>query len=150
MWIDYAIYPTTGVALVSLIGLVVVLARGRGTRLTRLVFVGLLVVGLVTTPLSRPERFRETGEDLAIVQVDGRFQADVADIIGLCLSVFRQIGPLSFIVGNDLFPGTDWDRGPTNGCEASGHTGTIDLPDSVRTGDWILCDYARCHELIRA
>jgi hypothetical protein len=110
--------------------------------------VGLLVVGLVGTALVRPERFRETGEELTLVQVDGRFQADVADIIGLCLSVFRQIGPLSFIMGNDLFPGEDWDRGPTNGCEASGHTGTIGLPDSVRSGDWILCDYARCHELI--
>ena len=149
MWIDYAIYLTTGVVLVSLVGLVAVLARGRGIR-SRLVFVGLLVIGLVGIPLSRPDRFREAGEELAIVQVDGGLQTDVADIIGLCLSVFRKIGPLSFIVGNDLFPGGHWDRGPTNGCEASGHTGTIDLPDSVRTGDWMLFDYARCHPLIRA
>jgi hypothetical protein len=150
VWIDYAIYLTTGVVLASLVGLVVVLARGRGTGSTRLVCVGLLVIGLVGTVLVRPERFRETGEELAIVEVDGRFRTDVAGIIGLCLSVFRQVGPLSFIVGNDLFPGGEWDRGPTNGCEASGHTGSIDLPDSVRTGQWMLCDYVTCHDLIHA
>lgn len=63
--------------------------------------------------------------------------------------MFRLIGSLSFIVGNDLFPGEDWNRGPTNACDASGDSGTINLPDSVRSGPWMLCDYVTCFPLIR-
>lgn len=107
---------------------------------------GLFVLGLVATPLVRPERFRDTVEALVVTEVAGQPQTEV-EIIGLCLSIFRQIGPLSFIVRNDLFPGDAWDRGPYSGCELSGHSGTISLPDSVRSGDWMLCDYFTCHEL---
>ena len=149
MWIDYAIYLTTGVVLLSLVGLVVVLARRRGTRSTRLVFVGLLVVGLIGTLLSRPERFRETGEPLTVIETDASLHTEV-DQIGTCLSVFRKIGRLSFIMGTALFPDQNWDRAPYTVCETSGFSGTIDLPDSVRSGDWMLCDYATCHELIHA
>jgi hypothetical protein len=56
---------------------------------------------------------------------------------------------LTFIVGNDLFPGDEWNRGPFAGCDASGHSGSINLPGSVRAGNWMLCDYAKCHRLVR-
>ena len=107
----------------------------------------LIVVGTPATILVRPERFREPGEDLLIVEVDGSLQTEVA-MIGFCLSVFRRIGPVSFIVGNDLFPGDAWNRRPFNGCEAVGlMDAVINLPASVRSGDWMLCDYVSCHRL---
>lgn len=149
MWIDYAIYLTTGVVLASRFVVIYVLARRSSSTALRLVLVVLAVVGSIATFLVRPERFREMGESLVIAEVDGRPRTEV-ELIGLCLSIFRKVGPLSFIVENDLFPGDNWDRGPVRACEASGHSGKIYLPESVRSGNWILCDYAGCHPLIRA
>jgi hypothetical protein len=149
VWIDYAIYLTTGVVLVSLVSLVVFLARGRLARSTWVVLSMLLVIGLIGTVLVRPERFRVTGELLTVIDSDGSLRTEV-DQVGTCLSVFRRFGPLSFIMGTALIPDQHWDRAPYSVCETSGFSGTIDLPDSVRTGEWILCDYATCHPLIRA
>jgi hypothetical protein len=150
MWLDYGLFLSTGLVLVAVIALIVILIRNRTGLGPQLLFVALLVIGLVATPLLRPERFRELGEDLVVTEGGAGPQTEVADIIGLCLSVFRQVGPLSFIVGNDLFPGEDWDRGPTNACDASGHRGTVNLPEAVRSGRWMLCDHATCHQLIRS
>ena len=147
MWVDYAIYVTTGLVLLAGIALIVVLARNRARPWAVFTLVALVLVGLVATVVVRPERFREMGEDLVVVDVGGALQTEV-DLIGFCLSVFSQVGPLSFIVGNDLFPGDAWDRGPYTGCDASGHSGAIHLPDSVRSGGWMLCDYVSCHQLI--
>jgi hypothetical protein len=108
----------------------------------------LLIFGLVAMALVRPERFREMGEDVMVVELDGSHQTE-AGLIGSCLSVFRRIGPLSLIVANDVLPGDDWDRGPFNGCEAVGHLDAdIHLPESVGSGDWMLCDAFTCHQLV--
>ena len=149
MWIDYAIYLTTGLALLSVVGLAVVVVRNRASVPTRVVLMVLLAVGLIGTVLVRPEGFRETGEPLSVSETAGSLYTEVNQI-GTCLSVFRRIGPLSFIMGTALFPDQNWDRAPYTGCDASGLSGTVDLPDSVRTGDWMLCDYATCHPLIRS
>jgi hypothetical protein len=146
VWVDYVIYLTTGLVLLAGIGLFVIVIRNRGGSGVSITLVVLLVIGLVATPLVRPERFRDTGEDLVVVQGDGTAQTRV-DQIGGCLSVFRQLGPLSFIVGNDLFPGDDWDRGPSSDCEASGHSGMLNLPNSVGSGGWMLCDHSTCYPL---
>ena len=148
VWVDYAIYLTSGVVVLSTLALIFVLARRSGTNTLRLVLVGLVVVGVAATLWTRPERFREMGDDMTFAVVDGRLQTEELTI-GLCLSIFRRVGPLSFIVGNDLFPGEDWDIGPPDACEASGHIGAISLPDSVRSGSWVLCDYATCQRLLR-
>lgn len=150
MWLDYGLYLSTSLVLIAVIALIVIAIRNRAGLRTQLLFVALLLIGLVATPLLRPERFRERGEDLVVTEGRDGPQTEVTDIIGLCLSVFRRLGPLSFIVGNDLFPGEDWDRGPTNACDASGHRGTVDLPDAVRSGDWMLCDHATCRQLIHS
>ena len=86
-----------------------------------------------------------------IVEVEGSYQTEeVEGVIGQCLSLFRQIGPLAFIVANELFPGGDWERGPSNTCEAVGLLNAeINLPDSVRTGEWMVCDYSTCFPLVR-
>ena len=148
MWVGYAIYVTTGLVLISVIALIVVLARKRAGAGVVITLLALVLVGVVATVFVFPERFREMGEDLVVVEVGGALQTDV-DLTGFCLSIFRQVGPLSFITGNDLFPGDDWDRGPYSECEASGHSGAINLPDSVRSGEWMLCDYATCYRLSR-
>ena len=108
--------------------------------------IALILVGVVATALARPERFRQSGVDLAVVEVDGALQTKVAQF-GLCLSLYRQIGPLSYIVGNDLFPGDGWDRGPFDGCEAVGLIGSVKLPPSVLAGDWMFCGQSFCHQL---
>jgi hypothetical protein len=146
MWIDYAIYLTTGLVLLAVIGLIVVLARNRAGRGTVIGLVVVLVVGLLGTFLARPERFRTPGDELLIVEVDGALQTEVA-LIGSCLSIFRRVGPLSFIVGNDLFPGDTWDRGPFSGCDDVGNSGAVKLPASVESGEWMLCDSSTCHPL---
>jgi hypothetical protein len=127
MWLDYGLFLSTGLVLVAVIALIVILIRNRtglGPNFCSLA----CLRSAFATPLLRPERFREPGEDLVVTEGGAGPQTEVADLIGLCLSVFRQVGPLSFIVGNDLFPGEDWDRGPTNACDASGHRGTVNLP----------------------
>jgi hypothetical protein len=86
------------------------------------------------------------GEDLVVPEENGRLKTEI-ELIGSCLSVFGRIGPVSFIVGNDLFPGDAWNRGPYTGCDASGHSGVIYLPVSVRSGMWMLCGYVSCHRL---
>ena len=148
MWVDYTIYLTTGLVLLAGIALIVVMARQRAGAGIVIALVLILVVGLAGMVLVRPERFRAPGHELLIVEADGRPQTEVA-LIGRCLSVFRQLGPLSFIVGNDLFPGDAWDRGPFTDCEASSHSGAIHLPVSVRSGAWMLCDSSTCHPLTR-
>ncbi len=55
---------------------------------------------------------------------------------------------LLFVAGHSLFPGGDWTRGPVEFCEAVGMGGVISLPESVRSGEWMLCDYATCHQLV--
>lgn len=110
-------------------------------------FIALLLIGLVATALLRPEFVRERGEDL-VVSVGAGGPTTEVEQIGTCLSVYRKIGPLSFIMGTALLPAEGWDRGPYNGCDASGHSGVINLPRSVRPGSWMLCDYATCHVLV--
>lgn len=63
MWIDDAIYLTTGVVLLSLVALVVVLVRNRGTLAPQLVLVGLLVIGPVGTSGRTEETQRDRGRD---------------------------------------------------------------------------------------
>jgi hypothetical protein len=151
VWVDYTIYLTTGLVLLAGIALIVVVARKRAGAGTVITLVLILVVGLVGMVLVRPERFREPGQELLIVERDGSYQTeDLGAMIGLCLSLFRQIGPLSFIVGNDVVPGDDWERGPSNSCEAVGLLDAeINLPDSVRSGEWMLCDHNTCFPLAR-
>ena len=151
MWVDYTIYLTTGLVLLAAIALILAVARKRAGAGIVITLVVLLAVGLVGTVLLRPERFREPGQELLIVEVDGSYQTEeVEALIGLCLSLFRQIGPLSFIVGNDVAPGDDWERGPSNSCEAVGlMDAEINLPDSVRSGEWMLCDHNTCFPLAR-
>jgi hypothetical protein len=151
VWVDYTLYLTTGLVLLAGISLIVVVARKRTGAGWVIALVLVLVVGLAGMVLVRPERFREAGEELLIVEVDGSYQTEeVAATIGLCLSLFRQVGPLSFIVGNDLAPGETWDRGPFNACEAVGiMDAEINLPDSVRSGEWMLCDSSTCFPLAR-
>jgi hypothetical protein len=145
--VDSAICLTTGVVLISAVGLVVILVNGWGTWVSRVVLIALLLAGAVGTYLARPENFRaETGPTLPIVEVGGAPEVEV-DLIGSCLSLFRRVGPLSFIVGRDFFPGGSWDRGPVSFCELMGQGGSINLPDSVRSGEWMLCDYATCYPL---
>ena len=146
MWVDYALYLTTGLVLLAAIVLIVVVVRKRARAGLVIALLLLLVVGLLGIALVRPERFREPGEELLIVEVDGSLQTDVA-MIGQCLSLFRKIGPLSFIVANDVVPGEDWERRPFNGCEGVGLLGAhIYLPESVRSG----CgDFATCFPLAR-
>ncbi len=148
MWIDYAIYLTTAVVLLSVAGLVLILATGWGTWVSTVVTVGFLLAGLAGTFLLRPENFRsEIGSELTVLEVGDNLEAHV-DSIGLCLSVFRRVGPLSFNMGNDLYPGDDWDRQPMSSCELMEILdGTITLPDSVRSGDWMLCDYSACYAI---
>ena len=152
MWVDYTIYLTTGLVLLAGVALIVVLARKRAGIGVVIALVLILVVGLAGMFLVRPERFRAPGEELLIVEVDGSYQTEeVAATIGLCLLLIRQIGPLSFIVGNDLLPGENWDRGPFNGCEGVGHLNAeINLPDSVRSGEWMVCDTSTCLPLTRS
>jgi hypothetical protein len=148
MWIDYAIYLTTGIVVLAGISLIVVGIQNRGSRGMVIGLTVLLVIGIVATALVAPERFRQPGEDLQVVEVDGGFQAEVS-LVGQCLSIFRRFGPVSFITGSDFFPGGDWDRGPSNGCEAVGHMDAdIYLPSSVDSGDWVLCDHSFCHRLM--
>jgi len=151
VWVDYTIYLTTGLVLLAGIALIVVVARTRTRAGIVIALVSILVVGLVGIVLVRPDRFREPGEELLIVEVDGSYQTEeVEAVIGLCLSLFRQVGPLSFIVGNDLLPGENWGRGPFSGCEAVGiMDAEINLPDSVRSGEWMLCDTSTCFPLAR-
>ena len=149
MWVDYALFLTTGLVLLAATVLIVVVVRKRARAGLVIALLLLLVVGLLGIVLVRPERFREPGEELLIVEVDDSLQTDVA-MIGQCLSLFRKIGPLSFIVANDVVPGEDWERGPFNGCEGVGHLDAhIYLPESVRSGEWMLCDYATCFPLAR-
>jgi hypothetical protein len=151
VWVDYTIYLTTGLVLLAGIALIVVVARKRAGAGIVIGPVLILVVGLVGTVFVRPERFRDPGQELLIVEVDGSYQTEeVAATVGLCLSLFRQIGPLSFIVGNDLAPGENWDHGPFNGCEGVGFVDAeINLPDSVGSGEWMLCDDSTCFQLER-
>ena len=151
MWVDYTIYLTTGLVLLAAIALILVVARKRAGAGFVIALVLVLVVGLVGTVLLRPERFREPGQVLLIVEVDGSYQTEeVEAMTGLCLSLFRQIGPLSFIMDNDVVPGENWDRGPFNGCEAVGiMDAEINLPDAVRSNEWILCDHSTCFPLAR-
>jgi len=147
VWVDYTIYLTTGLVLLAGIALIVVVAWKRAGAGVVVGLVALLVIGVVATVLVRPERFREMGEDLQIVEVDGAFQTEVA-LVGQCLSLFRRLGPLSFITGNDLFPGDDWNRGPFDSCEAVGFMDAdIYLPASVASGDWMVCDHSFCHRM---
>ena len=149
MWLDYGLFVSTGLVLIALVLLIVLLIRNRASRGSQLFFVALLLIGLVATALLRPERFRERGEDLVLTEGDAGPQTEV-ELIGTCLSVFRQIGPLSFIMGTAIFPDESWDRGPYSGCDAAGLSGDIDLPEAVRSGEWMLCDYATCHQLVSA
>jgi hypothetical protein len=147
MWLDYVLYLSTGLVLIAVVALIVILIRNRAGLGIQLIFVALLLIGLVAASLLRPELFRERNEDLVVTEGEAGPQTEV-ELIGFCLSIFRQIGPLSFIMGNDFFPGGDWSQGPVNGCDASGHAGVVNLPDTVRSGDWMLCDYANCHQLV--
>ncbi len=147
MWLDYGLWVSTLLVLVALIALIVIMIRNRAGRGLHLLFVALLLIGLVATPLLRPERFRDLGEDLVVTEGAGGPRTEVEQI-GLCLSVYREIGPFSFIMGHSLFPGGDWTRGPVEFCEAVGMGGVISLPESVRSGEWMLCDYATCHQLV--
>lgn len=148
MWVDYAIYVTTGLVLLAGIALIVVVVRNRAGAGVVIGLVALLLIGVVATALVRPEQFRESGDELQIVEVDGAFQTEVA-LVGQCLSLFRRLGPLSYITGNDLFPGGDWDRKPSNNCEAVGFMDAdIYLPASVQTGEWMLCDHPFCRRLM--
>ncbi|HYJ25111.1 MAG TPA: hypothetical protein VE027_08925 [Acidimicrobiia bacterium] len=151
MWVDYTIYLTTGLVLLAGIALIVVVARKRAGVGTVITLVLILVVGLVGMVLVRPERGREPGQELLIVERDGSHQTEeVEGLIGQCLSLFRQIGPLWLIVGNDVVPGDDWERGPSNSCESVGlMDAEINLPDSVRSGEWMLCDHNTCFALAR-
>ena len=151
MWVDYTIYLTTGLVLLAGIALIVVLSRKRGGAGVVIALVLILVVGVVGMVVVRPERFRDPGQELLIVEVDGSYQTEeVEAVIGQCLSLFRQIGPLSFNVGNEVFPGGDWERGPLNSCEAVGiMDAEINLPDSVRSGEWMVCDHNTCFPLAR-
>jgi hypothetical protein len=151
VWVDYTIYLTTGLVLLAGIALIVVVARKRAGAGIIIALVLILVVGLVGMVLVHPERFREPGDELVIVDVDGSYQTEeVAATIGLCLSLFRQVGPLSFIVGNDLVPGETWEHGPFNTCEAVGiMDAVINLPEAVRSGEWVLCDHSTCFPLAR-
>lgn len=148
MWFDYGIYVSTGLVLIAGLTLIVMMIRNRGGRGARLVLIALLLIGLAATPLLRPELLRERGEVL-IVTESPRPTTHV-EMIGTCLSVFRKIGPLSFVMGTALLPDESWDRGPYNGCDASAFSGVINLPVTVRSGRWMLCDYATCHELAPA
>ena len=60
--------------------------RNQAKATTRIILLGLLAVGLVVTPLVRPERFRKAGEELIVSQVDGQLETEV-ELIGLCLSI---------------------------------------------------------------
>ena len=131
MWVDYAVYLTTGLVLVAAIVLIVVVVRNRARPWVVITLIALVFVGLAGLVLVGPERSREMGEDLVVAEENGRLQTEV-ELIGSCLSVFRRIGPVSFIVGNDLFPGDTWNRGPYTGCDASGHSG--DLSPRFRSG----------------
>jgi hypothetical protein len=147
VWVDYAIYLTTGLVLLAGITLIVVVVRDRAHPWAVITLVALILVGVVATVFVRPERFREPGEDLQIVEVDGAYQTEVA-LVGQCLSLFRRLGPLSYITGNDLFPGDNWNRVPFDSCEAVGFMdAVIYLPASVASGDWMLCDHSLCHGL---
>jgi hypothetical protein len=151
VWVDYVTYLTTGLVLLAGIGLVLVMIRDRARAWAMIALAAVILVGVVATVFVRPERFREPGEDLQIVEVEGSHQTEeVAATISSCLSLFRRVGPLSFIVGNDLLPGENWDRGPFNGCEEVGHLNAkINLPDTVRSGEWMLCDTSTCFPLAR-
>jgi hypothetical protein len=61
--------------------------------------------------------------------------------------LFRRLGPLSFITGNDYFPGDQWNLGPFAGCDDAGNGGLVSLPSAVRNGEWILCDPSTCYPL---
>jgi uncharacterized membrane protein YqjE len=71
VWTDYAIYVSTLLILLSLVGLIVVAIRNRARVVAQVVLLALLVVGLAATPLVFPERLRETGEPLNVVEVEG-------------------------------------------------------------------------------
>ncbi len=147
MWLDYGLFLSTGLVLVAVVALIVILIRNRAGRGLQLIFIALLLIGLVATPLLRPERFRGRGEALVVTTGAVGPQTEVEQI-GTCLSGFRQIGPLSFIMGTAILPAQGWDRGPYSGCDAAPVSGVINLPESVRSGEWMLCDYATCHELV--
>jgi len=89
VWVDYAIYVTTGLGVLAVIALIVVLARKRAGAGVVITLFALVLVGVVATVFVRPERFREMGEDLVVVEVGGALQTEV-DLIGFCLSIFRQ------------------------------------------------------------
>ncbi len=76
MWVDYTIYLTTGLVLLAGIALIVVVARKRAGAGIVIALVLILVVGLVGTVLVRPERFRDPGQELLIVEVDGSYQTE--------------------------------------------------------------------------
>ena len=76
MWVDYTIYLTTGLVLLAGIALIVVVARKRAGAGVVIALVLILVVGLVGMVLVRPERFREPGQELLIVEVDGSYQTE--------------------------------------------------------------------------
>jgi hypothetical protein len=148
LWTDYAIYLTTGAVVLAGVGLAYVIAWGRGGWIASVVSVSLILVAGVGTYLVRPENSRmSTGSSLVVVDTDRGLEADV-EWIGLCLSFFRRVGPLSYITGSDLFPGGNWDRRPVSSCDAMGVSGSVRLPDSVRSGNWMLCDYSKCYQLV--
>jgi NhaP-type Na+/H+ or K+/H+ antiporter len=80
VWVDYALFLTTGLVLLAATVLIVVVVRKRARAGLVIALLLLLVVGLLGIVLVRPERFREPGEELLIVEVDDSLQTDVAMI----------------------------------------------------------------------
>ncbi len=147
MWLDYALFLSTGLVLLAVVAVIVSLTRESAGRGSRIVLVALLLIGLVATALLRPEQFRERGEDLVVTATPDGPTTEV-DQIGTCLSLFRRIGPLSYIAGTAFLPDESWDRGPYSGCDAAAFSGVLRPPETVRSGEWMPCDYATCHELL--
>ena len=152
MWVDYTIYLTTGLVLLAGIALIVVVARKRARAGVVIALVVILVVGLVGTVLVRPERFRDPGQELLIVEVDGSYQTEEVSTRSACVSRFsvRSVRSRSSWATTSSLA-IAWDRGPFTGCEAVGviRDAAINLPDSVRTGEWMVCDYSTCFPLVR-
>ena len=149
MWIDYWIYLSGAISLLGVIGLGAAIGWGKGGRRIRLVLVLLVVTFGIVSYAVRPENFRSLEPGVLVAEIKGGFVTQVG-WVGQCLSLYRTVGPVSFIVGSDLFPGGTWDRRPVSSCEAMGVNGPISLPDEVRDGRWMLCDYSHCYPLVRA
>ena len=92
MWVDYAVYLTTGLVLVAAIVLIVVVVRNRARSLVVITLIALVFVGLAGLVLVGPERSREMGEDLVVAEENGRLQTEV-ELIGSASPSSAGSGP---------------------------------------------------------